>query len=185
MSDKSKCTNDECQFSRNCYRHNAPIGMHQSYTKFTPTETGCEFFIEDTRPRFLFLDDIRNPKDAFPYTHQPIYISSSVIWDVVKNYNEFVEYVTKHNPKLISFDHDLADCHYAPMDAQENYEQWKAWQDAQEHKEKTGYDCAKWLIEHCMNNNFQCPDFLCHSMNPVGRDNIIQILTRFKHERTN
>ena len=42
-----------------------------------------------------------------------------------------------------------------------------------EFKEKTGYDCAKWLINYCMDNQLELPEtILIHSMNPVGSLNI-------------
>lgn len=49
----------------------------------------------------------------------------------------------------------------------------------QKTKEKTGMDCAKWLIEYCITNNLKLPKFYCHSMNPIGKDNITSILTQF------
>lgn len=108
--------------------------------------------------RFLFLDDIRQPYDAFEHTQQTMFLEKK--WEVVKNYNEFVEWITKNGlPDFISFDHDLADI--------------------QNHNEKTGYECAKWLIDYCLDNNLKCPKFYCHSMNPVGRDKINSILEQF------
>lgn len=68
---------------------------------------------------------------------------------------------------MISFDHDLADEHY-----------WK--QNTGEFVEKTGYDCVKWLIEYCMDNDVDLPKFYCHSMNPVGKENIERLLKNFK-----
>ena len=60
---------------------------------------------------------------------------------------------------MISFDHDLADEHYLK-------------QNSQEFVEKIGYDCAKWLVEYCMDHYLDLPKFYCHSMNPVGKENI-------------
>jgi hypothetical protein len=39
-------------------------------------------------------------------------------------------------------------------------------------KEKTGYDCAKWLCNYCIDNGIPLPEYYVHSMNPVGRENI-------------
>jgi hypothetical protein len=49
-----------------------------------------------------------------------------------------------------------------------------------EFKEKTGMDCAKWLVDYCMDNKKELPDFVVHSMNPAGAENIKQLLTQFK-----
>lgn len=62
----------------------------------------------------LFLDDIRIPKDAInliPSSFNKFYWEND--WDVVKNYNEFVQYIEVNGvPEFVSFDHDLADFHY-------------------------------------------------------------------------
>jgi len=106
----------------------------------------------------LFLDDIRVPPDE--------------TWDVVRNYKEFIEYITKNRvPDFISFDHDLGIEHYAEL-----------FQDIKKHileegfVEKTGYDCAKWLVE----NNHKIKEFGCHSMNPIGKENILTLLHNWK-----
>lgn len=92
----------------------------------------------------LFLDDIREPPCDDVYV-------------VVRNYDEFVNCIlAKGVPDHVSFDHDLSDLHY----------QGRAG------VEKTGYDCAKWLAEHCEQHNFEPPTYAVHSMNPVGANNI-------------
>jgi hypothetical protein len=41
------------------------------------------------------------------------------------------------------------------------------------YEEKTGYHCAKWLIDYCIDNKLELPKtILIHSMNPVGSRNI-------------
>jgi hypothetical protein len=108
--------------------------------------------------RFLFLDDIRFPFEVYEYTHQPLYLQEK--WEIIRNYNGFVEWITKNGlPDFISFDHDLADISFD--------------------NEKTGYECAKWLVDYCLDNNLVCPKFYCHSMNPVGRDKINGLLMQF------
>jgi hypothetical protein len=47
-------------------------------------------------------------------------------------------------------------------------------------KEKTGYDCAKWLVNYCLDNNQKLPNFIIHSMNPVGTKNISDYLNDFR-----
>ena len=46
--------------------------------------------------------------------------------------------------------------------------------------EKSGYHCAVWLTNYCVEKNLPLPDFQVHSMNPAGKQNIIQLLNRFK-----
>ena len=106
----------------------------------------------------LFLDDERMPKNAFTYTKNQLYLDLD--WVVVRNYDEFVSYIKENDmPDLISFDHDLADINY---------------------DEKTGYDCAKWLINICIDQNINPPNYMVHSMNNVGRRNIIYLIENYK-----
>ncbi len=113
----------------------------------------------------LFLDDMRNPVDCYSYTNQPVYLMDD--WAVVRNYNEFVKLVEEHGiPTVISFDHDLADFHYGVQDHvdQDYYDLCE---------EKTGYHCAQWLINYCMDNKLELPKaILIHSMNGIGARNI-------------
>jgi hypothetical protein len=46
--------------------------------------------------------------------------------------------------------------------------------------EKTGMDCAKWLVDYCIDNKKELPDYVVHSMNPAGRENIKSLLDQFK-----
>ncbi|MFP3598383.1 cyclic-phosphate processing receiver domain-containing protein [Chryseobacterium sp. SIMBA_029] len=116
--------------------------------------------------RLLFLDDIRYPHEVYRYTKQDIFLRND--WHIVRNYEEFVTRITEKGlPKWISFDHDLADEHYLKPDSLD-------------YTEKTGYECAKWLIEYCLENHVDLPEFYCHSMNPVGKENILRLLENFK-----
>lgn len=109
----------------------------------------------------LFLDDIRIPKDAIglvPSNLNQFYWDNN--WTVVRNYYEFCNYIQKFSlPDFISFDHDLADEHYGDIDNSE-------------YKEKTGYECAKWLVDWCLENSLSLPNFVVHSANPIGKQNI-------------
>ena len=131
---------------------------------------------------FLFLDDIREPEHAYEYTKQLMFVTEK--WHVVRNYNEFVEWIEKNGlPTFISFDHDLADTHYTPEHLWTDYYKSKEWQDAQVHTEKTGYECAKWLVDYCLDNDLKCPAYYCHSMNPVGKDKIVGLLGSLQNSR--
>jgi hypothetical protein len=126
----------------------------------------------------LWLDDIRDPfKSEWNVKIQTIFGKENdlqIVW--LKNYDEFVQWISKNGlPDIIGFDHDLADEHYRPSmyDQDEHYSNY--YHDGT-FKEKTGYDCAKWLVEYCQNNNLQLPRYFVQSMNPVGKNNIISLL---------
>jgi hypothetical protein len=116
----------------------------------------------------LFLDDIRLPNhvtwvDLPPNQH----------YSVVRNYQEFVDIITLRGlPKFVCYDHDLNDIHYGhglqgddiPYDS---------------YTEKTGYDAAKWLVEYCMKKGVKHPPYVVHSMNPVGKQNIISYVESY------
>lgn len=130
----------------------------------------------------LFLDDIRNPADAHPYTKQRMFVDEE--WAVVRSYDEFVAHIEENGmPAFVSFDHDLADSHYAPEHLWQDYDASKEWQDAQIHTEKTGFDAAKWLCEYCDRNGLDLPGYFCHSMNPVGKDKILAVLAIYQSEK--
>jgi len=116
----------------------------------------------------LFLDDERYPKNV-SWISLPL-----VEWTVVRNYDQFVKIITERGlPNNVSFDHDLADAHY------QHYIETRGQGDPNTavFKEKTGYECARWLKEYCTNNHLPIPPFTVHSMNPIGKQNIIRLLT--------
>lgn len=122
----------------------------------------------------LFLDDIRLPAQV-KWVELPL-----GPWVIVRNYDEFVKHITKNGlPSYIAFDHDLADEHYRPSMYNKDGHYTNYYTDGT-FKEKTGYDCAKWLIEYCMNNNGTFPEYEVHSMNPIGKINIRSIVENFK-----
>lgn len=47
-------------------------------------------------------------------------------------------------------------------------------------KEKHGFHCAKWLIEYCLDNGHKIPRYVAHTMNPIGRENIVSIMEQGK-----
>lgn len=120
---------------------------------------------------YLLLDDIREISDVRKYCTLPNIPDNE--WILVRSYNEFVTTINKLGlSKFVSFDHDLSDCHYGhglrgdaiPYD---------------KYTEKTGYDCAKWLVEYCMNKGVKHPPYMVHSMNPVGKQNIISYVESY------
>lgn len=114
----------------------------------------------------LFLDDVRFPRQvtwcALPTYHDPH-------WVIARSYNEFVATILdKGVPAFVAFDHDLADEHYV--------EGFAGTAPRTDYREKTGYDCAKWLLEYCHERDKEVPLYAVHSMNPVGRQNIHQLM---------
>lgn len=107
----------------------------------------------------LFLDDVRNPNK---------FLDDIRSWEIVRNHAEFTRIIQQRGlPQFISFDHDLAFEHYDSSETEY-------------YVEKTGYDCAKWLIEYCMKTHQQLPEWQVHSMNPVGKVNIENLLKNYE-----
>lgn len=114
---------------------------------------------------WIYLDDIRTPLDD--------------MWTVVRSYDEFVSLIQNvglNNVERISFDHDLGD---TAMD-----EYWENTVknytiDYSNIKEKTGYDCAKWLVNYCMDTGETMPKVYVHSANPIGAANILGYINNY------
>ena len=131
----------------------------------------------------LWLDDLRNPylniEGKVP-THNKE--NSEVIW--VCNYEDFLGWIELNGlPEVISFDHDLGEGQgydvptYLVASGESNYKIEKMAHDS----EKTGMDCAKWLVEYCMDrNNLPLPKWHIHSANPVGAANIKGLLGNYE-----
>lgn len=125
----------------------------------------------------LWLDDYRNPfdKDVDWLIFSPIGRNVDIVW--VKSYYEFTEWIIKNGlPDGICFDHDLGDIVY--LEARANKITKNKAKELKK-QEKTGYDCAKWLIEYCYDNKKKIPNWNVHSANPVGKININQLLEKF------
>jgi len=134
--------------------------------------------------KILWLDDVRDPVKG-PWES---YIALTLGWGTcdgkqakdhdiewVKSYDEFINSIQQQLPQIIFFDHDLADEHmvYYMTSYEENI-------NYQEFKEKTGLDCAKWLVDYCQDNNIKLPTYYVHSHNPIGRKNIQSYLDNAK-----
>ena len=119
----------------------------------------------------LYLDDVRTPTETIPGYHP---------WNVVRNYDEFIKWITENGiPDLVSFDHDLADEHMNDYYRQlvENGFQHP---DYSRYTEKTGLDCAQWLVKYCEANNLSLKQCCVHSHNPVGTVNIQSYINGYK-----
>ena len=125
---------------------------------------------------YLFLDAERHPRQVtwvqLPYAN----------YQIVRSYNQFVDYIESFGfiPEFVTFDHDLADEHYAAMlkDCEKNSTGQLLFKVADQvgdfdyGSEKTGYDCAKWLVDYCERKGCRFPDYTVHSMNPIGSKRI-------------
>ena len=104
----------------------------------------------------IFLDDIRNPNDVkvyLPEKEQIKYLCRE--WVIVRSFSEFKTYIENNEiPYIISLDHDLGCNEYA-----EEY--------------PSGYHACKWLAYYLRKKeSFGLPIVLCHSQNPIGKENI-------------
>ncbi len=115
--------------------------------------------------KLLWIDDLRNP---FLNIEGTVPLESKHI-EWVLNFDQFTQWIERFGlPDIISFDHDLADVY------------------DNDRQEKTGMDCAKWLVDYCLNHQLNLPRHYVHSANPVGAKNISTLLDNFnKHNKSN
>lgn len=110
----------------------------------------------------VWIDDIRDPQEPIwqKWIKQNFGTNDfDITW--IKSYKEFVDFVDKFGvPSNVSFDHDLGD-----VDNPDN--------------EKTGYDCAKYIVDYCMDNNRDIPNYRIQSDNGPGRENIDKYLQNY------
>lgn len=122
--------------------------------------------------QYIYLDDVRTPTQGVGEDNQP--------WVVVRSYDEFVEKVNEiglENIQMVSLDHDLGD---SAMSEWKNnvYHNYKL--DYDNITEKTGYDCAKWLVEQWMDNK-PVVTVMTHSANAIGSANIMGYINNYRH----
>lgn len=114
----------------------------------------------------IYLDDVRTPLD----------------WDwlVVRNYDQFVSKINEvglENIELISLDHDLDDTAMVEW-SKNTFDNYKI--DYNNIKEKTGLDCAKWLIEQWKEGK-PVVDVVIHSANAIGSANMMGLINHYRH----
>jgi hypothetical protein len=114
----------------------------------------------------IYLDDVRTPVDND--------------WIVVRNYDEFVNTIKSiglDNVELISLDHDLGDT--AMTEWHRNvYHNYAL--DYNNITEKTGMDCAKWLVNQWLDGQ-PVVDVVIHSANAIGSANMMGYINNYKH----
>ena len=120
----------------------------------------------------LFLDDGRQPKDVVWIELPPLH------WVVVKSFKEFVDCIqTNGVPATVSFDHDLCDEHYKEYTVAHDERSLSYGKIRYEvFKEKTGLQCAEFLVNYCIDNNIQLPLYYIHTLNGIGRMNIFKCM---------
>lgn len=113
----------------------------------------------------LYLDDIRTPIDTD--------------WIVVRNFDEFVNAITKFKLTsfdIISLDHDLGESAMTEFFLNTYHNNKINYDNIHE---KTGMDCAKFLVEYSLDNKINLPDVNVHSANPVGSINISSYIDNY------
>lgn len=121
--------------------------------------------MSDGKKIFLWLDDVRNPMDSRWKEYVNFEGIDQVVW--VKNYREFTEYISKNGiPYSVSFDHDLEPSQYIVYSSNKDI---KA-------SGKNGLDCAKWMIEYCIEYSIEIPIYSCHSFGKEKKKSILNYL---------
>jgi hypothetical protein len=113
----------------------------------------------------LYLDDVRTPYDPQ--------------WIVVRSYNQFVREIQHkglENFDEISLDHDLDD---SAMNEFYNNVISNGTIDYNKIIEKTGMECAKYLVNLSMESGVLLPQIWVHSFNPVGSENIMGLINNY------
>lgn len=133
----------------------------------------------------LYLDDLRTPTMSAKKFPELADLYNDPAWIVARNYDTFVSTITNRwenfneCPLIISFDHDLGEEHikyYFDNGGHKNPPD----PSTADFTEKTGKDCANWLVSYCETRQMPFPDFYVHSANPVGAKNIESYLTQYK-----
>jgi hypothetical protein len=135
------------------------------------------------KKKLLFLDDTRNPLENDWLNFSPIGKDVDVSW--VMSYQEFINWIIINGlPDGVCFDHDLGydidpnSTNIEYFDGKISCNSLSCYND----NEKTGYDCAKWLIHYCEIHNKKIPKYNIQSSNPVGKENIDCLLKNYiKH----
>ena len=124
----------------------------------------------------LWLDDARDPLKNDWLNFSPIGKDVDVYW--VKTYQQFVDNIMIYGlPDAICFDHDLG------SDIENlGYAMGLTKKEARSMKQRvlTGYDCAVWLVNYCMDRDKKLPKWAIQSANPVGKENIKKLLENYE-----
>lgn len=118
---------------------------------------------------WIYLDDVRTPVEK----------NLDKVWTVVRSYDEFVNKVSEiglENIEVVSLDHDLGESAMVEfyLNVSPNYSL-----NYDNIKEKTGYDCAKWLVSASIETGVPIPTVYTHSANPIGSANIMGYVNNY------
>ncbi len=113
----------------------------------------------------IYLDDVRTPNQD--------------TWVIARNYDEFVKIVNESGLSsidMISLDHDLGESAMKEYftNVSPNYKL-----DYNNISEKTGLDCAKFLVDKSIEDNVPLPLVYVHSANPIGSANIMGYINNY------
>jgi len=97
----------------------------------------------------IWVDDIRSPPKSIEQN-----------CDVARTYDEAIEMLSKHMYTDIYLDHDIA-----------------SFDDAG--RERTGYDIVLFLVDRKINNEYVPKNFHMLTSNPVGRNNMEAVISRY------
>ncbi len=114
----------------------------------------------------IYLDDVRTPLEQD--------------WVIVRSYEEFINKVNEiglEDIELISLDHDLGDSAMSEWHKNVYHNYTLNYDNI---TEKTGYDCAKWLVEQWLNGRPRVQVYT-HSANAIGSANIMGYINNYCH----
>ena len=109
----------------------------------------------------LFLDDERLPADVgwqvYDLNNRLVDLPE-LEWVVIRNFWEFKKVICGSGiPDVVTFDHDLG----IPIN-------------------ENGMMCAELLANYCVSHNIEVPTSYFHTMNMIGKDNMISSLRSAK-----
>lgn len=132
--------------------------------------------------KLLWVDDIRNPhRDIKWLIKFAPKFEGEVIW--IKNYNDFVKWIENNGfPDKICFDHDLGfKIDALPFGVKHLAHLFYRMIGMQPKNSKSGYDCCKWIVDYCLDNNIILDTrFVYQTDNPVGKENMVTLIDNFK-----
>ena len=113
--------------------------------------------------KVLWLDNLRDPYKYMSRILNEIDLVKidNLYW--ATSFDVFKQCIIRHGlPNYIFFDHDLG--------LTENGE-----------VAPSGYDCAKWLVNYCLEQGIPTPSYFIQSMNPVGKENIQSLIDNYNN----
>lgn len=117
--------------------------------------------------KLILIDDERNFEDIkwIGYNN----VSEVIVLRTFKQFKDYVNNLSTIKDSFFTFDHDLQDFYNKPY--------------SDRLYEYTGLDCAKYLIEAIMDRpelDIKDLNYVTHTMNPVGRENIESYIESYK-----